>query len=195
VTSADPLLLRFALGRSNDGSQFGMFLQVFTDGTVIDSEGVHRLRNGDLKQVIAAASSAELYRIKGHCGAPATDFIEYVHIVVFERRMGRLMAHSFSYSGNPQGCDHAIHRLHAALENLQVKLSGAPITSAPGGPTSTLPLGSAPIVAPASVRRGAPALPPVTGSYPTRQPSLPAAGPGWVPAASVIPLSPVDRSK
>ena len=41
VTNADPVLTRFALGRSNDGSQFGMLLQIFTDGTVIDSEGVH----------------------------------------------------------------------------------------------------------------------------------------------------------
>ena len=44
--TADPLLTRMALGRSNDGSQFGMFLQVFADGTVIDSEGVHHARTG-----------------------------------------------------------------------------------------------------------------------------------------------------
>ena len=37
VTSADPLLTRMALGRSNDGTQFGMIFQIFTDGTVIDS--------------------------------------------------------------------------------------------------------------------------------------------------------------
>ena len=47
VTNADPVLTRFALGRSNDGSQFGMALQVFADGTVIDSEGVHHLRAVD----------------------------------------------------------------------------------------------------------------------------------------------------
>ena len=29
-------------------------------------------------------------------------------------RLGRLQAHSFSYSGNPQGCDHVIRHLHTA---------------------------------------------------------------------------------
>ena len=42
---------------------------------------------------------------------------------MYERRFGRLMAHSLSYSGNPQGCDHVIRHLHTALENLQAKLS------------------------------------------------------------------------
>ena len=64
-----------------------------------------------------------LVATRGHCGAPSTDFIEHVHIVVFERRLGRLQAHSFSYSGNPQGCDHAVRHLHTVLENLQAKLS------------------------------------------------------------------------
>ena len=83
-----------------------MFLQIFADGTVIDSEGVHHVRPADLKPIVEAVQSGELYRLRGHCGAPSTDFIEYVHIVVYERRLGRLQAHSFSYSGNPQGCDH-----------------------------------------------------------------------------------------
>ena len=67
--------------------------------------------------------SGELYRVKGHCGAPSTDFIDYVHIVAYERRLGRLQAHSFSYSGNPQGCEHIVRHLHTALENLQARLS------------------------------------------------------------------------
>ena len=54
VTSADPLVTRMALGRSNDGSQFGMFLQVFADGTVIDSEGVHRLGSADIRPLYEA---------------------------------------------------------------------------------------------------------------------------------------------
>ena len=37
--------------------------------------------------------------------------------------MGRLQAHSFSYSGNPQGCDHAVRHLHTVLEAVQAKLS------------------------------------------------------------------------
>ena len=60
--TADPVLTRLALGRSNDGSQFGMFLQVFADGTVVDSEGVHHVRAADLKPIIDAVQSGELYR-------------------------------------------------------------------------------------------------------------------------------------
>ena len=58
-----PLLTRFALGRSNDGSQFGMFLQVFADGTV------DRLRRSappspaDLKPIVELVQSGELYRL------------------------------------------------------------------------------------------------------------------------------------
>ena len=91
MTNADPLLTRLALGRSNDGSQFGMFLQIFTDGTVIDSEGVHHLRAADLKPIMDLVQSGDLTRTRGHCGAPATDFIEYVNVVVYERRLGRLI--------------------------------------------------------------------------------------------------------
>ena len=67
-----------------------MFLQVFADGTVIDSEGVHRLRAADLKPIMELVQSGELTRTRGHCGAPATDFIEYVNVVIYERRLGRL---------------------------------------------------------------------------------------------------------
>ena len=69
VTSADPVLTRFALGRSNDGSSFGMFLQVFADGTVVDSEGVHHVRLADMKPILDSVQSGELYRLRGHCGA------------------------------------------------------------------------------------------------------------------------------
>ncbi len=123
MTNADPLLTRLALGRSDDGSQFGMFLQIFADGTVIDSEGVHHLRQADLKPILDLLQSGDLTRTRGHCGAPATDFIDYVNIVVYERRLGRLWAHTLSYSGNPQGCDHAVRHLHTTLETLQTKLS------------------------------------------------------------------------
>ncbi len=120
---ADPLLTRMALGRSNDGSQFGMFLQIFADGTVIDSDGVHRLSSADLKPIVEAIQNGDLARVRGHCSTPSGDFVEHVHLVVFERRMGRLQAHSFSYSGNPQGCDHAVRHLHTVLEAVQAKLS------------------------------------------------------------------------
>ena len=137
VTSAEPLITRLALGRSNDGTQFGMFLQVFTDGTVIDSEGVHHVRPADLKPIIDAVQSGDLYRIHGHCGAPSTDFIEYVHIVAYEKRFGRLMAHPFSYSGNAQGCDHIVRHIHTALDTLQGKLGRPAVTEGAG--TASVP--------------------------------------------------------
>lgn len=194
VTTADPVLTRFAPGRSNDGSQFAMSLQIFSDGTVIDAEGVHRLRPGDLRPIYEAVQSGELYRIRGHCGAPATDFVEYVHIIVYERRMGRLMAHAFSYSGNPQGCDHVVRHLHTALENLQVKLSRQPTTDRPTA-SSPAPVGPSPLPAASGETRnyGSPA----TGygnRQAARQPALPATNPSsGASGGSVIPLTPLDQ--
>jgi hypothetical protein len=194
VTSADPVLTRFALGRSNDGSAFGMFLEVFADGTVVDSEGVHHIRPADLKPIVDAVQSGEIYRLHGHCGTPSTDFIEYVHIVVYERRFGRLQAHAFSYSGNPQGCDHVVRHLHAALENLQAKLSRPPgaesagsVPMTPAAPgafnaSPTLPTG------PSTYRvTPAPAVPGSVG----RQPAMPATS----STGPVIPLTPADSNR
>ena len=151
ATEADPLVSRVSLGRSDDGTQFGMFLQVFADGTVIDSEGTHHVDHATLKPLVEAIESTDLTRLKGHCGAPSADFIEQVYVVVYERNLGRLRATSFSYSGNPQGCDHAVRHLHASLEALQAKISrhGTPAaTSAPvptpapsSNPATPLPLG------------------------------------------------------
>jgi len=145
ATEADPLVTRVSLGRSDDGTQFGMFLQVFADGTVLDSEGTHHVDNQTLKPLIDAMQSSDLTRLKGHCGAPATDFIEQVHLVVYERNLGRLRATSFSYSGNPQGCDHAVRHLHATLETLQAKISrpGSSTTASPPASTTTLTPNSA----------------------------------------------------
>jgi hypothetical protein len=139
ITEADPLVTRISLGRSDTGSQFGMLLQVFADGTIIDGEGVHRVSPEALKSVVEAVSSGELAKLKGHCGGPAGDFIENVHVVVFDRSLGRLRANSFSYSGNPQGCDHAVIHLQKALDELQNKLSPMAPTTA-SGPTPALPL-------------------------------------------------------
>jgi len=183
VTNADPLLTRLALGRSSDGSQFGMFLQVFTDGAVIDSEGVHRLRSADLKPILDVVQSGELYRARGHCGAPATDFIEYVNVVVYERRLGRLAAHSFSYSGNPQGCDNAIRQLHTTLESLQVKLSRQAGGSQTPAGVSGSPLPMTPVNGPGTT----PAF--------DHQPAPPAVNPGQPAASGVIPLTPIDSSR
>ncbi len=197
VTTADPLLTRMALGRSNDGSQFGMLLQVFTDGTVIDSEGVHRLSAGDLRPLVEATQNSDLLRVRGHCGTPSNDFIEYVHIVIFERRMGRLQAHSFSYAGNPQGCDNSIRYLHTALENLQAKLSRQPAPTAASGALGS-PAVSSPLPASRSLQPAARSISsrtattnPVDG--PATAPPLPdpSAGPGpGSSTGSVIQLTP-----
>ncbi len=150
ITEADPLVTRISLGRSDNGSQFGMLLQVFADGTIIDGEGVHRVSQDTLKPVVEAVASGELAKLKGHCGGPAGDFIENVHVMVFERSLGRLRANSFSYSGNPQGCDHAVHQLQKALDDLQNKLSSmaptannAPVATR-GLPAPPLPLTNTP---------------------------------------------------
>jgi hypothetical protein len=142
ATDADPIVTRVSLGRSDDGRQFGMFLQVFADGTVIDSEGVHHAGREAIKDVLGALEQSDLYRVKGHCGAPSTDFVEQVHMVVYERSLGRLRANAFSFSGNPQGCDHAVRHLQTTLDSLQTKLSrpasGTIVspTTAPDSPTT-----------------------------------------------------------
>ena len=154
ITEADPLVTRISLGRSDNGGQFGMLLQVFADGTVIDGEGAHHVGPDALRPVVDAVASGDLAKLKGHCGGPAGDFIENVHVVVFERSLGRLRASSFSYSGNPQGCDHAVHHLQKVLDELQAKLSpnaptAGPTASNPPAPnpalgTPPLPLTSTP---------------------------------------------------
>ena len=197
VTTADPVLTRLALGRSNDGSEFGMFLQVFADGTVIDSEGAHHIRSADLRPIVEAVQSGELYRLRGHCGAPSTDFIEYVHVVIYERRLGRLTAHSFSYSGNTQGCDPSIRHLHTTLENLQAKLSRQPVMTNPGVgggiSNSPAPLGPRAILPPEA---SSPLPTGPAASFGPRsggQPNAPAVNPGaGVPSGVVIPLTPID---
>jgi hypothetical protein len=157
ATESDPILTRIALARTTDGSQFGMALQIFADGTVIDSEGVHHLRPADLKPILDVLQSGDLYRLKGHCGSPATDSTEQIYMVVYERSLGRLRANAFSYSGNPQGCDHAVRHLHNAIEAIQQKLSRT----------------AGPVSAPAPAAAGYPAAPPVG----TPSPAAPAAGP------------------
>lgn len=189
VTTADPLLTRMALGRSNDGSQFGMFLQIFADGTVIDSDGVHRLTSADLKPVVEAIQSGDLARVRGHCSTPSGDFVEHVHFVVFERRMGRLQAHSFSYSGNPQGCDHAVRHLHTVLEGVQAKLSRQSTPGSAGGGSDRLAPGAA--AGPGRVFGTQPSSPLPLNSASPFAPPLPDPGASATPG-QVIPLTPLD---
>ena len=198
ATEAEPLLSRVALGRSNDGGRFGMFMQVY-------AEGVHRLSPTDVKPLADLIAAGDLGRNRGHCGAPSGDYLDEVHVVVFERRLGRLTAQSFSYSGNPQGCDPSVGRLHAVVEALQLRLSGQPAAAvaavdagAPApGPAPSLAPGE--LSAPVSEAADAPAGPVFSSSRaaaPTATvgagrvlPPLPAAAP---PTGPVIPLSPVD---
>lgn len=153
VTEADPVVTRISLARSDDGGQFGMFLQVYADGTVIDSEGVHRLGREGIKEVLSVLESSDIHRVRGHCGAPATDFVEHVQLIVYERSLGRLRASSFSFSGNPQGCDRSIMQLQVALERLQSKLgqstpAATPAVSRPGPVIGLTPVPSEPSRAP-----------------------------------------------
>ena len=148
ITEADPLVTRLAVGRADGGSQFGMFMQVFADGTVIDSEGVHKVNPDVLKPVVEAVSSNDFAKLKGHCGGPAGDTFENYHVVTYERAYGRLRANAFSYSGNPQGCDHAVHHLHKVLEELQMKLN---TPAGMGGATASMtPLVVPPVTTPPS---------------------------------------------
>jgi len=164
VTESDPIITRITLNRSDDGNQFGMFLQVYADGTIVDSEGVHHVGQDALKPLIEALQAGDLYRVKGHCGAPATDYVESVQVIVFERSLGRLRANAFSYSGNPQGCDNAIRHLHGTLDNLQAKI------------VRTVPVGaSAGVNTP---RAGSPPLPLTATPEPTgNQTVVPLTGP------------------
>jgi hypothetical protein len=169
-----------------------MFLQIFADGTVLDSEGVHHVRPSELMPIVDLVQSGDLSRIRGHCGVPSTDFIEYVHVVIFERRLGRLTAHSFSYSGNTDGCDHAIRRLHTTLENLQVKLSRHPVMNNPGAGDLSAPAPAGPPAA--STTNPASGYPAGEPSVPSSVQPVPPAVNRAAPSGPVIPLTPVDPS-
>jgi hypothetical protein len=103
---------------------------------VIDGSGVHRLPPNLLRPVVRAIQSGELGRFRGHCGGPPTNYLEHIQIIVYERSLGRLRANSFSYSGNPQGCDASLRQLHAALEEIQNKLNGVATPAPAAGPAT-----------------------------------------------------------
>lgn len=187
VTGADPILTRVALGRSTDGGQFGMFLQIYADGTVIDSEGVHRLAPADIKPIADLVASGDLSRNRGHCGSPSSDFIEDIQVIVYEKRLGRLSAQPFSYSGNPQDCDHSVKHLHTLIDNLLLKMSGQQPALAAGSPVDAPHETAAPVLRPTEAPAPAAATnaPLLGGAAPAPTP-LPTSGP-------VIPLTPVEE--
>ncbi len=166
ATEADPLVSRVSIGRADGGSQFGMFTQVFADGTVIDSEGVHKVGPEVLKPVVEAVTSGDFAKIKGHCGGSAGDTFENFHVVTYERAYGRLRANAFSYSGNPQGCDHSVYHLHKVLDELQMKMSAPGASTAATTPTVVNP--PAPAISTAPV--------PMAGSGGLPMPGLPDPG-------------------
>lgn len=139
VTNAAPILTRVQLGRSDDGHTFGMFLQIYADGTVIDTEGVHQVGADVMRPLVESLRAADVGRIKGHCGGPPVDFVQQVLLTVYDQNRGRLQANHFTYSGNPQGCDPSIKRLQDAIDAVQARLAG-PAASAGAVP----PLGGAP---------------------------------------------------
>ena len=129
MTQADPILTRVSIGRSDDGRQFGMFLQVFADGTVLDSEGVHKVGPEAIRPIAEAIRAADLGRLEGFCGGPPTDFVEAIHLVVYDPSRGRLQANYLSCSGNTQGCDPALRNLLAAADALQMKLAPSAVST------------------------------------------------------------------
>ena len=139
ATESDPVITRMSIGRADDGKQFCMFVQVFADGTVLDSEGVHKVGADSLRPIAVLIQSGELAKLKGHCGGPASDFIEQVHVVVYDRYLGRLRANAFSYSGNPQGCNPSVKELNNAIDALQAKLAGPPVAATPTATASPSP--------------------------------------------------------
>ncbi len=123
VTEADPILTRVGIARSDGGNSFALFVQVYADGTVIDTEGVHRLPLAQIKPILSVIRGHDFSRVRGHCGQPSADFIENVQMVVYDRSMGRLRAHAFSYAGDPKGCDPSVAHLHKAVDELIMKLA------------------------------------------------------------------------
>ncbi len=139
ATESDPMVTRVSIGRSDDGKQFCMFMQVFADGTVMDSEGIHKVGADLLRPIAQVIQSGELEKAARYCGGPAADFIEQVQVVTYDRYRGRLRATSFSFSGNPQGCEPSVRQLNAALDALQTKLAGPPVSAPPGSSAHAAP--------------------------------------------------------
>ncbi|MFM7592491.1 MAG: hypothetical protein ACKO85_11915 [Isosphaeraceae bacterium] len=198
VTEADPILTRVGIGRADSGSTFGLFLQVYADGTVIDSEGVHRLPTSQIRQVVNVIRGHDFSRIKGHCGLPSADFVENVQMIVYDRSLGRLRAHAFSYAGNPEGCDPSVGHLHKAVEDLVLTMAGGKPESA-----SSMPAGASRVISsevvnlpPTAVSQPVPVSPNVVGlpnviEQPPVQTTIPApAPPGNYTQGVVVPRLP-----
>lgn len=135
ITEADPLLTRVSLIRGDRGQHFGVFLQIYMDGTVVDSQGVHRLSKGDLAPIVQAIQACDVTQRQPHCGGQSSDYLEAVQFVVYDRSGNKLRAHAFSCSGDFRGCDQGLQRLQVVLDELMAKLSGAPAAADAAAPT------------------------------------------------------------
>jgi hypothetical protein len=175
ATSAEPLFTRVTLGRTDDGNRFGIFLQVYADGTVIDGEGVHKASPEAMRGLAQALQDPELARADGHCGGPPTDFVEQIYAVVYRRKLGGLVATPFSYSGNTAGCSPAIRNLHAASEAFVTKMTSP-------GAGAAMAAAMAPTATPAPSELHLPPAPTLTAD--------PAGLPPMVPVDTVTPAAP-----
>lgn len=125
VTDADPVLTRVGVARADSGNSFALFIQIYADGTVIDTEGVHRLPVSQIKSILSVIRGHDFSRVRGHCGQPSADFIENVQMIVYDRAMGKLRANAFSYTGDPKGCDASVAHLHKAVDELIMSMASA----------------------------------------------------------------------
>ena len=119
----------------DDGKPFCMFIEVFADGTVLDSEGVHRVGAGQPPADRPGASSRASW-LSSRVTAAVRRRISSSRCrsSTYDRYRGRLRATPFAFSGNPQGCDPAVKQLNDAIDAIQTKLAGPPV-SAPTGST------------------------------------------------------------
>lgn len=186
VTEAEPVLTRIGIARADSGNSFALFIQIYADGTVIDSEGVHRLPLAQIKPILSVIRGHDFSRIRGHCGQPSADFIENVQMVVYDRSMGRLRAHAFSYAGSPEGCDPSVAHLHKAVDDLILKISSDRTgESISGANVSTGPAASA--SEPIQVSPNLPAYGIATNA-PNRAGSQPAFDPNGPVETSAVPV-------
>lgn len=199
VTEADPVLTRVGIARADGGNSFALFLQVYADGTVIDTEGVHRLPLSEIKSILSVIRGHDFSRIRGHCGQPSADFIENVQMVVYDRAMGRLRAHAFSYAGDPNGCDASVAHLHKAVDELIMKMasnrSGESVSVASpvitGGEIRTETAStSTPVVGAETFRTETPGQPIPAQPSVTIVPTQPATTPPTANGGAIVPRLP-----
>lgn len=139
--NGDPLVTRLAVGRATDGSTFGLFLQVYADGTVMDSAGLHHADPARLGAVRDALAALPLDGLDHHYPGPAAGDLEVIQLIVYRRSKGKIQAVPVSYSGEPSGAPEEVRRLNEALEDFEIHLAGGPVdapTTAPA-PRSTAP--------------------------------------------------------